>query len=150
MDMHHHDQTVEPGRMWRRLRLTGYRSLEVPGPGAVAHMSLHQKPTMSKSRRDINRRTAMEPRFYTGGPAIRLCWRPMLRGGGNRQRLVGEGAYMGGFESGRRLFAILFRRHVKMLKAHASFCLKVAYPRRAQAVSRRLPQGVASLSPLKG
>ena len=34
-----------------RLELTGYRSLEVPGPGAVAHMSLHQKPTMSKSHR---------------------------------------------------------------------------------------------------
>lgn len=31
--------------------VTGIRSLKTPGPGAVAHMSLHQKPTMSKSRR---------------------------------------------------------------------------------------------------
>ena len=36
-----------------RLKLTGYRSLEVPGPGAVAHMSLHQKPTMSKNHQTV-------------------------------------------------------------------------------------------------
>lgn len=29
---------------------TGIRSLKTPGPGAVAHMSLHLKPTMSKSQ----------------------------------------------------------------------------------------------------
>jgi len=40
-------------RMWHWHKLTGYRSLEVPGPGAVAHMSLHQKPTMSKSRQTV-------------------------------------------------------------------------------------------------
>ena len=59
-----------------RLSLTGTRSLETPGPGAVAHMSLHQKPTMSKSHPTIQRRTVMAPRFATGGPTVRLCWRP--------------------------------------------------------------------------
>ena len=33
--------------------------------------------------------------IYTGGPAIRLCWRPTLRAGGNRQHRVG-GAHLGG------------------------------------------------------
>ena len=63
--------------MWRRLELTGYRSLEVPGPGAVAHMSLHQKPTMSKSRRDSYSGQLLGPRFSPGEPVVRFCWRPM-------------------------------------------------------------------------
>ena len=62
-------------------RLTGYRSLEAPGPGAVAHMSLHQKPTMSKNLPDINRRTAMEPRFSPGDRLSVCVWRPTQRGG---------------------------------------------------------------------
>ena len=37
--------------------ISGYRGLEFLGPGAVAHMSLHQKLTMSKSP-NIKRRTA--------------------------------------------------------------------------------------------
>jgi len=36
-----------------RHKLTGTRSLEVPGPGAVAHMSLHQKSTMSKNHQTV-------------------------------------------------------------------------------------------------
>ena len=61
--------------MWRRHRLTGYRSLEVPGPGAVAHMSLHQKPTMSKSHPTNEADNNGSP-IYTGGPVVRSCWRP--------------------------------------------------------------------------
>ena len=48
--------------------------------------------------------------IYTGGPAIRLCWRPeRVRQFENRLHRVGEGPYMEGVESGQRLFAILFR-----------------------------------------
>jgi len=50
---YHPDRRGARDRMWHRLKLTGYRSLEVPGPGAVAHMSLHQKPTMSKSHQTV-------------------------------------------------------------------------------------------------
>ena len=113
MNMHHRSQAVEPGRMWRRLSLTGYRSLEVPGPGAVAHMSLHQKPTMSKSHQH-HRRTVMAPRFVTGGPTVRsVLATEANRDSRNRQRRVGEGPYMDGLDSGQRLFAILFRRPVQ-------------------------------------
>ena len=46
-----------------RLKLTGTRSLEVPGPGAVAHMSLHQKPTMSKNHQTVIADSALFPDF---------------------------------------------------------------------------------------
>ena len=36
-----------------RLMNTGTRGLELRGPGAVAHMSLHLKSTMSKSHQNI-------------------------------------------------------------------------------------------------
>jgi hypothetical protein len=49
-----------------RLELAGYRSLEVPGPGAVAHMSLHQKPTMSKSHQTLKGGQRSLPRFTPG------------------------------------------------------------------------------------
>ena len=74
MNMHHPKANVEFTKgCGNRLKLTGIRSLEVPGPGAVAHMSLHQKLTMSKSQPDNKRRTAMEPRFFhrgTGYPSV--------------------------------------------------------------------------------
>jgi len=46
------------------LRLTGDRALEVRGPGAVAHMSLHQKPTMSKSHQTKEADSEGVPRFW--------------------------------------------------------------------------------------
>jgi hypothetical protein len=113
MNMHHRAQAVEPERMWRRLSLTGYRSLEVPGPGAVAHMSLHQKPTMSKSHPTNEADNNGSP-IYTGGPVVRsVLATEANRDSRNRQRRVGEGPYMDGLDSGQRLFAILFRRPVQ-------------------------------------
>ena len=64
--MYHHTQTVGFARMWHRLRLTGIRSLKLPGPGAVAHMSLHQKPTMSKSHRTEEADNHRSPIFRPG------------------------------------------------------------------------------------
>ena len=46
-------QTVVGPNNAARLMNTGYRDLEFRGPGAVAHMSLHQKPTMSKSHSTV-------------------------------------------------------------------------------------------------
>ena len=43
MNMHHPIANVEFTKgCGNRLELTGIRSLKTPGPGAVAHMSLHQ------------------------------------------------------------------------------------------------------------
>ena len=54
MDTNEHASSQPDCGAWKDvaigLNLTGIRSLEVPGPGAVAHMSLHQKLTMSKSQ----------------------------------------------------------------------------------------------------
>jgi hypothetical protein len=100
-----------------RLSFTGIRSLKTPGPGAVAHMSLHQKPTMSKSHQHKRRTTNRSP-IYTGGPVVRsVLATEANRASRNRQGRVGEGPYMEGVESGQRLFAILFRGRDKPMKA---------------------------------
>ncbi len=46
--------------------VTGFRSLKTPGPGAVAHMSLHQKLTMSKNPPDSKTGQLITPRFTPG------------------------------------------------------------------------------------
>ena len=66
MNMHHPMANVEFTKgCGNRLELTGIRSLKTPGPGAVAHMSLHQKPTMSKNHQNpaIKTRTGGQPSF---------------------------------------------------------------------------------------
>ena len=63
-------------RMWRRLQVTGYRSLELPGPGAVAHMSLHQKLQCQRAIQQ-KKRTRKAPRLIGPGDDLSvLCWRP--------------------------------------------------------------------------
>ena len=95
MNMHHHIQCVEH---WKDVAIglvTGIRSLKTPGPGAVAHMSLHQKPTMSKSRSTMLRGTAFVPPIYTGGTGCLSMLATVAVGGGSRQRRVGE-VHLGG------------------------------------------------------
>src|SRR5690606_36003043 len=96
---------------------TRTRSLELPGRGAVAHMSLHQKPTMSKSRPTKEADTCSSP-ICTGGPVVRSELATDATGAGeNRQRLIGERAYMDGLGFGQRLFATLLRRPEKPRKS---------------------------------
>jgi len=76
------------GHVRHRHKLTGTRSLKLTGPGAVAHMSLHLKPTMSKShqafppppnslaKRQNQADNHCSPIFCIGGLGVRLCWRP--------------------------------------------------------------------------
>ncbi|WP_394730775.1 hypothetical protein [Altererythrobacter sp. GH1-8] len=112
--MHHHEPNVEFGKdVAIGLVLTGDRGLEVLGPGAVAHMSLHQKLTMSKSRQTLKGGQQWNPDLHRGtGYPFNVGDQPS-GAVNNRQRRVGEGAYMGGLESGQRLFAILFQQTSK-------------------------------------
>ena len=59
-------QTVGFARMWHRHQVTGFRSLELPGPGAVAHMSLHQNQQCQRAVQR-NWRTTSVPRFLYRG-----------------------------------------------------------------------------------
>ena len=56
---------------------TGIRSLKTPGPGAVAHMSLHQKTNDVKEPSNVQKRTTIDPRFTPGDRLSILYWRPM-------------------------------------------------------------------------
>ena len=86
----------------------GIRSLELPGPGAAAHMSLHLQITMSKSHRTKEADNQGSPIFSTGGHVVRLCWRPV---GVSRCGVVpsGEQASKGALRFGQRLFALFFQ-----------------------------------------
>ncbi len=66
MNMHHTTQTVEPEWMWQSAWLLVSGALKPPEPGAVAHMSLHQKLTMSKNSPDTNTGQLITPRFTPG------------------------------------------------------------------------------------
>ncbi|WP_119592503.1 hypothetical protein [Aurantiacibacter xanthus] len=59
-------QTVVGPNNAARLMNTGTRGLELRGPGAVAHMSLHLKSTMSKNHQ-TQKRTAIGSPIFTGG-----------------------------------------------------------------------------------
>jgi hypothetical protein len=56
-------------RMWHRHRVTGFRSLELPGPGAVAHMSLHQNQQCQRAVQQ-KRRTTIVPRSDIPGDSL--------------------------------------------------------------------------------
>ncbi len=96
-----------------RHKLTSTRSLEVPGPGAVAHMSLHQKSTMSKNHQtviadsdwfpDLHRGTGYP--FYVGDRSLRWRWKP------SAPRRWSPSMRGSGF--GQRVFAILFHSRAR-------------------------------------
>src|SRR5688500_6020577 len=56
--------------MLARLKITRTRSLELPGRGAVAHMSLHQNRQCQRANQHERRTTNRSP-IYTGGPVVR-------------------------------------------------------------------------------
>ena len=70
MDTNEHASSQPDCGAWKDvaigLRLTGDRALEVRGPGAVAHMSLHQKLTMSKSRQTLKADSHCFPDLHRG------------------------------------------------------------------------------------
>ncbi len=105
-----------------RLELTGYRSLEVPGPGAVAHMSLHQKPTMSKSRQTEMADSASFPDLHRGTGYPNLLATERCGGGGSRQRRVGEGHICAASDSVNGFLQFYFRRAQEPQNS-AIFCL---------------------------
>ena len=89
--------------------VTRYCDLEFRRRGAVAHMSLHQKPTISKSHQTDQSGQLLVPRFTPGEPAVRLVlateavwrWKPSAPRRWSPSRR--------GPRFGQRLFAILFR-----------------------------------------
>ena len=104
MNMHHRGRRGARVRCGDRLELTGIRSLKTPGPGAVAHMSLHQKPTMSKSRPTKVADSGCSP-IMAGGQTVRTMLATVAIGASrNRQRRVGEGPYMEASDSGQPPF----------------------------------------------
>ena len=84
-------------------------------------MSLHQKTTMSKSRRDSIRRTTMAPQFSPGGRLSVSVGDRSVVGGGSRQRRVGEGQIGVTSDSVKPFFAILFQKSHNRQKTKGFF-----------------------------
>jgi hypothetical protein len=122
-----HQERGVPEGCGNRHKLTGIRSLKTPGPGAVAHMSLHQKPTMSKSHSTKEADNECSPiygrgtccPFYVGDRATGTGEKP-------RQRRVGEGHIWAVSDSVNRLFAILF--HFLKKACVQAPCLAISTP----------------------
>ena len=68
MDTNEHASSQPDCGAWKDVaigfNISGYRGLEFLGPGAVAHMSLHQKLTMSKSHQTKEADSEGVPRFW--------------------------------------------------------------------------------------
>jgi len=94
--------------MWLRLVYTGIRDLKTRRPGAVAHMSLHQKPTISKSHQTLKADSEGFPDLHrgTGYPTMLAT---VAADSGSRQHRVGEGHLGPTKDSVNNLFAVLFR-----------------------------------------
>ena len=75
--------------------LTGIRSLKIPGPGAVAHMSLHLNQQCQRADRQ-KWRTTNVPRFDPGDWVSVYVGDRGVGGGRNRQHPVGGVASKGG------------------------------------------------------
>ena len=114
-------------RMWHRLELTGYRSLEVPGPGAVAHMSLHQKPTMSKNRQTVIADSDRFPDLHRGTGYPNLLATVASGAGRNRQRRVGEGHIWAASDSVNAFLQFYFTEAQEPQK----FAIFLLFPRRS-------------------
>ena len=121
MNMHITQRTWSSRADWRRLLVTGFRSLELPGPGAVAHMSLHQKSTMSKSHSTKEADNNGSPICVPGDCCPIYVGDRSVGAGESRQRRVGEGHIWRVFESVNRLFAILFHAAVNRLETRAKW-----------------------------
>jgi hypothetical protein len=89
--------------------ITGIRNPKIPGPGAVAHMSLHLNQQYQRTT-DKNRRTTSPPRFLLRGTAVRLCWRPSRKPFVRNGVPVGGAAYMEGVGFGQTLFAEILQK----------------------------------------
>ena len=109
-------QCVSKAGTLRHRLVTGIRSLKIPGPGAVAHMSLHLNQQCQRAIQQ-KRRTTDAPRLL---PGTRCPSKIGDRWKGRRNRLLPFGglAYMEGSRFGQHHFAILFQSRVKS----ADFC----------------------------
>lgn len=93
--------------------LTGFRSPKTRGPGAVAHMSLHLKPTMSKNRRQKQPDIKPSPSSHPGDQCpslagVRSKCRPKKAASRPERRIYG-----GEFRSSSVFFHICTPRRVQ-------------------------------------